>query len=354
MILKILLPLLAALGITMAVFTVLADNKAKPPAEPAVQPAAAPFKNYVAGAGLVEASTENISIGTHTSGVVTSVPVKAGARVKAGDPLFVIDDRTVRAELASRRAALAVARAKLERLRQQPRPEDLPPLEARVREVKSNVADLTSQLSMWEKTDKRAVSEEQLSQRRFAVGAAEARLAQAEADLALVKAGAWKPDIDAAAAEVESAQAQVDAAATEVDRHTVRAPVAGEVLKVNIRVGEFAMAGVGGSDATTALMVLGDTDVLHVRVDVDENDAWRVKAGATGDAFVRGNPSLKTGLKFVRFEPYVIPKKSLTGASTERVDTRVLQVIFSFDPKSLPVFVGQQMDVFIEAPPITG
>ena len=48
----------------------------------------------------------------------------------------------------------------------------------------------------------------------------------------------------------------------------------------------------------------------------------------------------------------MLPKKSLTGDSAERVDTRVLQVLYSFDPKSLPVYVGQQMDVFIEAPPI--
>ncbi len=52
----------------------------------------------------------------------------------------------------------------------------------------------------------------------------------------------------------------------------------------------------------------------------------------------------------MRIEPYVVPKKSLTGDSTERVDTRVLQVIFSFTRGDLPIFVGQQMDVFIDAP----
>jgi len=59
-------------------------------------------------------------------------------------------------------------------------------------------------------------------------------------------------------------------------------------------------------------------------------------------------------LEFVRVEPYVIPKMSLTGASTERVDTRVLQVIFSMKkPTSPPVYVGQQVDVFIDAPEIS-
>ena len=65
-------------------------------------------------------------------------------------------------------------------------------------------------------------------------------------------------------------------------------------------------------------------------------------------ASVRGNPDLKTPLTFVRFEPFVVPKKSLTGDSTERVDTRVLQVIYRLEDESLPLFVGQQMDVFID------
>jgi hypothetical protein len=97
------------------------------------------------------------------------------------------------------------------------------------------------------------------------------------------------------------------------------------------------------------LILVGSVTPLHVRVDVDENDAWRVRPGARAISYLRGNKDISTPLKFVRFEPYVVPKKSLTGESTERVDTRVLQVIFSFDQGRLPIFVGQQMDVFIDA-----
>jgi hypothetical protein len=45
-------------------------------------------------------------------------------------------------------------------------------------------------------------------------------------------------------------------------------------------------------------------------------------------------------------------RRSLTGESTERVDTRVLQVLYSFQPGDRPIYVGQQMDVFIKAPPL--
>jgi hypothetical protein len=88
---------------------------------------------------------------------------------------------------------------------------------------------------------------------------------------------------------------------------------------------------------------------LHVRVDVDEQEAWRVCDGARAMGRVRGNAQVETPLAFVRFEPFVMPKKSLTGDSTERVDTRVLQVIYRVEREDVPLYVGQQLDVFIEA-----
>jgi hypothetical protein len=95
-------------------------------------------------------------------------------------------------------------------------------------------------------------------------------------------------------------------------------------------------------------MLVGDLDRLQVRVDIDENDAWRFQPGLAATAFVRGNPQLKTSLSFEYLEPYVIPKRSLTGDSTERVDTRVMQAVYSFPRSALAVYPGQLMDVYIE------
>src|SRR5262249_41072694 len=66
-------------------------------------------------------------------------------------------------------------------------------------------------------------------------------------------------------------------------------------------------------------------------------------------ARLRDNPAIAVALSFVRFEPYVLPKRSLTGDTMERVDTRVLQAIYAFRPNDFPAFVGQQVDVFIKA-----
>jgi multidrug resistance efflux pump len=147
-------------------------------------------------------------------------------------------------------------------------------------------------------------------------------------------------------AALAAARAEVDRIRVEIDRRTIRAPVAGRVLQINIRPGEFAESGV----LTTPLMVLGDDVRLRLRVDIDENDAGRVDPSARAVAVVRGRPELRTDLRFESIEPYVAPKKSLTGDTTERVDTRVLQVIYSFERATLPVYVGQRLDVFIQAP----
>ena len=78
------------------------------------------------------------------------------------------------------------------------------------------------------------------------------------------------------------------------------------------------------------------------------SDEWTDPAWAT----LKGRKEPRFPLEFVRIEPYVVPKRSLTGESTERVDTRVLQVLYSFEPAALNAYVGQQMDVFIEAAPV--
>ncbi|MEY2746039.1 MAG: hypothetical protein RL112_1081, partial [Planctomycetota bacterium] len=135
------------------------------------------------------------------------------------------------------------------------------------------------------------------------------------------------------------------AARADLERTAVRSPIDGVVLQVEVRPGEYAPIGV----AARPLLLLGDLSRLHVRVDIDESDAWRFKEGAGARAFVRGNRELAVDLEFVRSEPYVLPKRSLTGESTERVDTRVLQVVYAFDPARLPVRPGMQMDVFVDA-----
>src|SRR5262245_18477113 len=299
MIARYLLPSLAIIGLALSVTTVIQGNRAPSTIPPPFQSAKAPYASYVAGAGVVESSTENIEIGTPESGIVSAIYVKWGDRVHASDPLFKIDDRDMQGKLLIALAKVKEAQANLDKAK--------------------NLLKVAEGLRPGS-----SISEVEMANRRFDAAINEAVLG--------------------------SASAQVEEIKIEIDRRTIRAPVSGRVLQIKTRLGEFALSGT----LSTPLMLLGDDTRLHVRVDIDENEAWQVRPGAPAMAFVRGNSDLKTPLQFERFEPYVVPKVSLTGQSTERTDTRVLQAIYSFDPKALPVYVGQLMDVFIEAPAATG
>ncbi|HEX5472314.1 MAG TPA: HlyD family efflux transporter periplasmic adaptor subunit [Lacipirellulaceae bacterium] len=343
---KIGLPILAIALIAFSVKYLAQAKERLPKLPPPVTPAENPFPNTVAGAGIVEPETENISIGTSLPGIVVEVMVKVGQHVKAGDPLFRIDDRDRKAELEVRQAMLADAKSSLERLKAMPRPEELPAAEAKVKEAKADWDNWEQQWARGEKlvTD-RAISQEEFLDRKESAIQARERYNRATADLNLLKAGTWKPDLQVAQAAVEHAQAQVDQAQTDIDRLTVRALVDGEVLQVNVRPGEYV-----GAPPDKALIVLGNVTQLHVRVDIDEYDIPRFVPHAPARATLKGQPTKDFfPLKFVRIEPYVVPKKSLTGDNTERVDTRVLQVIYAIDTTGKRLFVGQQVDVFIDA-----
>jgi len=305
---RFILPAIGVLTAVWSAYSVVRTQPHRTPTDPPAPPAVSDFADTVAAVGLIEASTENIWVGTPLGGVVEQVFVTAGQTVRRGEPLFALDTRQLRAELAVRERAVGVA-------------------QARVRVAEARVDDLQRQLEFVEQVkDKRAISAEESTRRRSAVETARAEL-------------------DEVRSEITAAESQVRSVRVDLDRSVVRAPLDAEVLQVKVRVGEFAPA------AATAnpLILLGRSKPLHVRVDVDENEAWRVQQGAPAVGHVRGNADLKAPLQFVRFEPFVVPKRSLTGDSTERVDTRVLQVIYRVERDDVPLFVGQQLDVFIDA-----
>ena len=232
------------------------------------------------------------------------------------------------------------------KLEDEPRPEEIPTAEAKVTEAAALLADARVQVRLIESvTDRRAVKEEDVERRRLNYQAAAARLEQAKNDLALLKAGAWKPDVDVARADTAQAAAAVRQDEINISRLTVEAPVNGTILQNKVRLGQYAQCG----PLAEPLMIFGGGKNLHLRTQVDENDAWRVRDGAQAVAHLRGDSQVIYPLEFVRFEPYVVPKASLTGDTTERVDTRVLEVIYRFKDPEARVFDGQQMDVYIDA-----
>jgi multidrug efflux pump subunit AcrA (membrane-fusion protein) len=296
----------ALAGVGFTVWALMGANKKDPMPTPLSEPPRSPYQHTVAASGIIEAVNENVRIAPPVAGLITKVFVKVGDQVTEQAPLFQLDDRELRAQFLTREAAI-------------------PPLQAQIDEQKYKIGDLETQLQRLQSVhDERAVSEDDLKRTWYA--------------LEMAKRGAQRLQ-----ASLKQAMAQRDEVTILLDRLTVRAPRRGTILQVNIRAGEYATLG-----STEPLMLLGETEHLQVRADVDEVNAPLVIPQAGGTASIKSLADQKIPLTFVRIEPYVIPKKSLTGENTERVDTRVLQVIYRFDRPSFPVYVGQQVDVFIE------
>jgi len=301
--------ILAMVGMVGVALLVLKLKQPHPAPIPLVEPSKAPFADSIGARGMVESVDENVRIAPVVPGVIDEVYVKVGDHVSKGAPLFRGDTRDAEAKVVAQTAQVGL-------------------LEAKVKEAEVALADKQDSYRRTEQLRSKDVSsEDDLQRKLYAMRSAETSLITARADLELAKA--------------QLKQAQVT-----LDLLTVRAPREGEILRVDLRAGEYV--NISPTDPNEPSLLLGDTRHLQLRADVDEDSASRVKKGAAAIAFIRGMRSDPIPLRFVRIEPYVTTKKSLTGDSTERVDTRVLQVIYQFDHSSVPVYVGQQMDVFID------
>jgi HlyD family secretion protein len=301
----------AIAGIFLMVQALQAQAKNQPVlgGDPPVAPPVKPYAESVAATGILEALSENVSIGVPIAGLVSEVFVKVNDVVKKDQALFKLDDRELSADFLATQAQQEIHRAQIS-------------------VNQAQVAKLQSQLSrLTAVTDTRAVSKEDLENRGQDLLVAQAQLTAARAQLL--------------ASEISLKRISLL-----IDRLTIRAPRDGSIIQVNLRAGEFA-----ATAPKNPAILLGDTQKLQVRADIDEQNAARIRQDQPAYGYLKGDPKITFPLTFVRIEPYVIPKTSLTGASTERVDTRVLQVIYSLTrPSDPPLYVGQQVDVYIEAP----
>lgn len=305
---KYLLPFLALLGAIFGLLTVRWTQKEVPTPPILFPPPKSPYDHAIAAVGIIEASSQNISIGTPFNEIIDKIFIVEGDRVKTGDPLFQLDLRNFEAILKSAQASYSLSLIDLE-----------------WKEL---------QFSFYKRLkDTRAVSEQVYQEVHYA-------FLQAQEN-------------------VKVAQANVNLAETNIQRAIIRAPIDGKILQVNIHVGEIApiIPFISGQStwltaANGTLILMGKTEPMQVRIDIDEDDAWRFENGSQAAAFVRGNSHINFPLKYLRTEPYIIPKSSFTGQTSERVDTRVLQVLYNFEKKDLPIYAGQILDIFIESKPI--
>jgi HlyD family secretion protein len=341
--------LLALIGFSFAIYWVVISARKTPAAPPLREPAQSSYNQTIAGAGIIEAANRNINLSPPIPGQVTKIFVKENDLIKRGSLLYQIDDREHRARLE--RADADIARAKAAIITAQSEIADQEAAQLNARAIVEELNALLKDAETIAESNEKLYQDGVLPKLTFTSSAqtrdaSRARVKQAEAEVIRAEARLHTASarLHEAQANLTVLQAQRHELVVTMDRLSVVAPSDGRVLQVNIRPGEFV-----SSTPQISPILFGDTDYLQVRVDIDEVNASRVEPGSNAIAHLKGDVSKKIELEFVRIDPYITPKRSLTGDNTERVDVRVLQVIYRFRPPQFNLYVGQQVDVFIDA-----
>ena len=351
----------AGVGLVLALISAFLFSQQPKAQPPLFKPAANPFGKGIYANRMIEsdqAQGANINIYPEVSGPITQILVTEGQLVHKGDPLLTVDDSVQRATAEQQRAQAEAAAATLRELKAEPRPENLAVAAAQVDNARAALKNATDQLVKLQNSyemDAKSISVDALDNARNAAQVAATNLEVVQKQYALTKAGAWAYDIENADRTYTALLKASLSSAALLAKYTLRAPSDGVVLAVQSSVGSY-VSSQGAYDSYTQgfdpLVVMGlPQRHLQVRAYIDEILVHELpQSGAMkAEMFIRGTQD-HVPLTFVRVQPFISPKIELSDERLERVDLRVLPVIFRFEkPAGLSLYPGQLVDVYVGA-----
>lgn len=352
---------LACIGLLAGLFAAFVFGLQPKPQAPVFSPASNPYAHGVYAVGIVESDQpagENINVYPDVTGAVTRVLVHEGDTVKAGTALLTIDDSVQSATAEQLVAQADAAAALLDELKAQPRRETLDVAGAQVGAATASLKMAQDQFDKQQRAydiDPKAVSRDTLDNAANGLKVARANLDVVTRQYQLTRAGAWVYDVRNQEKQVDALRKAAAASQALLAHYTIRAPVDGAVLSINAALGSYVSPqGVYDTYAQgqAPVLVMGSGhEQLAVRCYVDEILISRLPDPRALKArmYVRGT-KIEAPLEFMRIQPYVSPKIELTDQRTERVDVRVLPVIFRVGlPQGMRLYPGQMVDVYIAA-----
>jgi len=351
--------ILSAVGILAACVAAYFSSITNAAEPPVFNPASNPYSEGIYAEGIIESvqsSGMNINMYPEVAGTVKQIFAKEGQVVSKGTPLLLIDDSIQRATEEQQQSQAQAARAMLEELKAEPRKETLEISIAQVQAAQATLKTAKDELDKQQAAytiNPGAISKDALDSAINAEAVAQTNVTVARRQYDLTKAGAWTYDINNQEKQYLALEKAFAASSALLGKYMLRAPRDGVVLSINTVVGAY-VSPQGAYDAytqaTDPVLVVGDSEsTLHVRSYVDEilvsrlPSPIRMKAQMT----IRGT-NVHIPLIFERIQPFVSPKIELSDQRQERVDVRVLPIIFQFQrPKETNVYPGELVDVYI-------
>jgi HlyD family secretion protein len=351
--------ILSAVGVLAACATAYFNSVTVGAQPPVFNPASNPYPEGIYAEAIVESvqgSGENVNMYPEVAGTVKQIFVHEGQLVTKGTPLILIDDSIQREIVGQQHSQAQAAHAMLEELKAEPRKEALDVNIAQVQAAQASLKTARDELDKQQAAytiSPGSISKDALDNAMNAVAVAQTSLAVATRQYELTKAGAWVFDINNQEKQYLALERAYAASHALLGKYTLRAPEDGTVLSINTIVGAYASPQ-GAYNAYTQgndpVITLGNGDPhLNVRCYVDEILVSRlpppskIKAQMT----IRGT-NIHVPLTFERIQPYVSPKIELSDQRQERVDVRVLPIIFRMErPKNVGLYPGELVDVYI-------
>ena len=303
-----------------------------------------PYRTSISGVGIIEPKSGNISVGIPFNRIVKEINVSVNDKIKKGDILFQLDHQDLTANLRVKQKEYEKAIANLHQLEELPRKEDLTIAQEALKKAEVALNESKTQFDMANNlSNPRAISKEEHNKRFYRYQQAEAELREKQAQYEKLKAGTPQSELKIAAYEVGRAKATVQAIESEIESTYIKSPIDGTVLQIKIHEGETPT-----SDPDKIAMILGNIDEMNLRVSVDQYNAFILDPNVPAIAYRQGDHYTQFPLEFIHIEPFMVHKKYLTNAADEKVDTQVFEILYRIPKNDSRLFIGEQMDVFID------
>jgi HlyD family secretion protein len=190
------------------------------------------------------AEGENVRLSAPISGTLTKLLVQRGDTVAAAAPAFVLEQESERSARQEAESRMQQAQAQLANLKLGRRPEELQALRAQLSQAQAALKLSTNEFSRASQlVAEKFNSPATLDQARAAVERDQASVNEINAQLRLASQGSRQNEIAAAQQEVNAAQAQLAQAEWRVQQKTQRIPIAGDVVDLLYREGEWVPQG---------------------------------------------------------------------------------------------------------------
>src|SRR6266849_3565189 len=148
--------------------------------------------------------------------------------------------------------------------------------------------------------------------------------------------------IDAEAA-VATARAQLAEARAYLEKSYIRAPINGVILRKLRHNGESV-----STQFDSPVITMADDSVLRVRLDVDESDVSKLKVGQRAYVTAEAYGAHKFWGHVIRVGRILGKKNVRTDEPSEHVDTKILETLVELEPgQQLPL--GLRVDSFVES-----